>query len=321
MDYRAADLSVRSRAALTGPSLDRFRESVPGAVVLSTCNRTEVYVAELDPETVIDAWGEEFRPYLTIREGGEVARHLFRVVAGLESAVLGEAEIVSQVREAHRVSRSGAPLDLLFRRALEAGKRVRTETELSHRTVSVGSLAVSEARARHGSLASAETLILGAGQIAERVAKVLHANGAGRVRVLNRSVDRARALAEPYGFGWGSLAEVNDVLLGADIVFAAITAQRPLITRVGLEKAFAARPEKKMTVVDLGVPPNVEEGYLRPSLELLNLDALTERSLINGERRLAAVPVAEAIIEEEILRYDAEVHRRHSRTPLLTRGA
>ncbi len=276
---------------------------------------------EADPEAVIQAWGEEFRPYLAIREGDEVARHLFRVVAGLESAVLGEAEIVSQVREAYRVSRPGASLDLLFRRALEAGKRVRTETELSHRTVSVGSLAVSEARARHGSLASAEILVLGAGQIAERVAKVLHASDAGRVRVLNRSLDRAQALAEPYGFGWGSLSQLDEALPGADVVFAAVSAEHPFVTKLSLGRAFASRPQKRMTVIDLGVPPNVEGGFFHPSLDSLNLDALTERSLRNGERRLAAVPFAEAIVEEEILRYGAEVHRRHSRTPLLTRGA
>lgn len=303
LDYRTADLAVRSRAALA-------LGSIPGAVVLSTCNRAEVYTADTDVESVIQTWGEEFRPYVTVREGDSATRHLFRVVSGLESAILGEAEIVAQVREAYRAARPGAALDLLFRRALETGKRVRSETDLASRTVSIGSLAVTEARARHGSLISAEILVLGAGQVAERVAKVLHAGGSRRVRIVNRSEERARALAESYGFAWGGLHELERVLPWSDVVIAAATAPKPLVTQYALNRAFDLRGSRRMTLVDLGVPPNVEAG----AFGKVGLEALTDRSRRNGERRLAAVPLAEAIVEEEMERYALEVQRRHSRS-------
>ena len=303
LDFRTADLALRSRAALTGVR-------IPGCVVLSTCNRTEIYFVG-DPPSAVWDWADRFDGLLVRREGIEVARHLFRVVAGLESAVLGEVEIVTQVRAAYAKARPSGALDLLFRRAMEAGKRVRTETELTRNVVSVASLAVREAT-RYGSLATAEVLVLGAGGTAERVVKGLRSEGARHVRVLNRTPERARALAEPWGYRWGELSEVEEALHRADVVFGTASTPRPLVNLLTLDRILANRCEP-LTLIDLGLPPNVETGEGLPGLRSVGLDSLTHRCSRNAERRAAAAPGAIRIVDEEVARYEAEWSRRARR--------
>ncbi|RYG23859.1 glutamyl-tRNA reductase [bacterium] len=306
LSYRSADVSIRSRVSLSGERLERFlgllrEHGIDEAVVLSTCNRTEVYSFGGETGHVVRLLAQfagleegELRPLLYVKSGACAACHLFRVVSGLDSAVLGETEIVAQVKSAwSEASFTGPTLDLMFQRALAASKRVRTETELCRNVTSLGSLAVREAQAQGGSLRDRKVLVLGAGQIAERVAKELRSVGATDVTVLNRTVDRAEALAGRFGFAAGSLTNLTTELATADVVFATATAPEPLITQ---ENAPVGR---NTVFIDLGIPANVD----LPGTRTLDVDDLAARCARNAEARNAAIPSAMGILESELERF------------------
>lgn len=315
LSFRSADVNVRSLAALSGERLSRFlallrEHGATEGVVLSTCNRTEVYFVGAEGEAVAGLLAQfsglelaALRPHLYVKSGVCAACHLFRVAAGLDSAVLGETEIVAQVKSAWRESSFNGPtIDLVFQRALEASKRVRTETALCRNVTSLGSLAVREAERLAGPLSERGVLILGAGQIAERVAKELKGVGARRVLVLNRTPEHAREFAERFGFAWGSLAELGTALWEADVLFASATAPEPLVTREGLARQMAARAGRPLVTIDLGIPPNVEPGTVHPNLQSLDVDGLSSLSAKNEALRNDAIPDALNILESELER-------------------
>jgi glutamyl-tRNA reductase len=286
--------------------LERFlgllrEHGIAEAVVLSTCNRTEVYSYGGDTDHVVRLLAQsagieevDLRPLLYRKAGVCAACHLFRVVSGLDSAVLGETEIVAQVKSAVREAGFVGPmLDLLFQRALAASKRVRTETELCRNVTSLGSLAVREAQAQGGSLRSRKVLVLGAGQIAERVVKELRAVGATDVTVLNRTSERAEELARRFGFSAGPLTNLTTALSEADVVFATATAPTPLIT------AENAPVGRETVYIDLGIPANID----LPGARTLDVDDLAARCAKNAEARNAAIPFAMGILESELERF------------------
>jgi len=276
------------------------------AAVLSTCNRTEIYYAGGSEEAVIGALAAEcgvseanLRGRAYSESGSSAARHLFRVAAGMDSAVLGETEIVAQVKAAWKVSREsaacGPDLELAFRRAMEAGKRIRTETGISKNVTSVPVQAVRRA----GSLRSGSLVLLGAGSMAMRLAKELRAAGASEVWVVNRSVETAEHLAR--GFGWNSagLEELGGLLARARVLFAAAATPEPLVTREMLRAA------KDLTIFDLGVPGNVERADDEETARLIRLEELQEMCAANEQTRLDALPHADSILEHEVGRYVA----------------
>lgn len=324
VDHRSAPLEVRERVAVQGDDLPRLLRALRGegwaeeALVVSTCNRTEVYVVSGAPDpaslalralrTFLPAApGEEDGVYLR-RVGEDAATHLFRVAAGLESAILGETEVQAQVREAHRIGREagtvGAFLDRLARGALRGGKRVRTETAISRGAVSHGHAALEVARRVFGDLRQRSVLVVGAGEMATRAAEALAALEGGAFVVANRSPEPALALAArlPGGVAVGSDEVLARLATAHVAVFA--SGDAPL-SREAVAGALARRRDP-LLVLDYGVPRNVHpEAAEVPGVFLYDLDDV-ERVVAGGlAARREAVPAAERIVEEEVARFRA----------------
>jgi glutamyl-tRNA reductase len=320
--YHSAPLELRERIALTDTGarrlLDELHEepSVLEAVVLSTCNRTELYLVATDPveaETVVVAKLARragLRPTELLegvygQRNCDAARHLYRVVSGLDSMVVGEAEVQGQVKRAYDLAlaaRTTGPLtNKLFRAALETGKRVRTETAIGEGRHSVASVAVDLARDTFGDLAERHVLIVGAGETAELTAEALHDDGVSTLIVSNRRRERAETLAHRFGGDTVSFDALPAELLRADIVVASTSSPHALIEVEDLAAVVAERAGRPLLLVDLAVPRDVEPacGEL-PGVTLANVDSM--RAVVDRHhltRRAEAVK-AEGIVEEEI---------------------
>jgi glutamyl-tRNA reductase len=327
-NHRTAPVELRERVAFnTEQALDaatqlRSRGILEEAVVVSTCNRSEVYGVPCDPTLAIADAMEDFlttfhriprgelegRTYRWV--GTDAIRHLFRVAAGLDSMLLGEAEILGQIRTAYsRALEHGATgpvLNRAFQGALEVGKRVRAETEVGARPMSVSLAGVKLAERVFGNFKGRSALILGAGEVAEQVVEHLSSRGIGSVRVVNRSLDRARVLAERMGgeaVPWDSLEKVLSL---PDIIVTSVGEVGVVLTRELLERALAARDGRPIFVVDLGVPRNVASDAARLyNLYLYNIDDLGEIVEQNKRAREAEIPRAEAIITEHVTKFEA----------------
>jgi glutamyl-tRNA reductase len=316
LNHRSAGLEIRSRAALDPQGALAFQRELIAAgtrqcAVVSTCNRTEVYFVGDTQETVkrmlaADAGmdEEELTGYLYRKSGICAVCHLFQVASGLDSAVLGETEIVAQVKQAWNLASSGGTsgptLDLVFKRALKTSKRIRTETDLCRNAVSVGTLAVREAEALAGKLTKRRILVLGSGQIAERIAKELHAHKAKNVVFLNRSAERAVALASRFGFESGPLSNIEAELLAADVVFATTSAPHPIVTEADLARLQGDRDGRPLIAVDLGVPQNIEPDIRMAGVTIVTMETLVALGMENQERRSSAIPDALAILYDEL---------------------
>lgn len=324
LNHRTSSLDLRSRLAAgygEGKTLlaAALEHGLSEVAILSTCNRFEVYAAG-KPETAITLLAahtgvpaEELRAHLYVKHGRCAACHLFRVAAGLDSAVLGETEIVAQVKKAWRDARdarsNGAFIDLVFPRGLETSKRVRTETELCRNVTSPVTLGVRRVDQAVGGLAGCRLLILGAGMVAERVLKDLPASA--DARVLNRTFSRAADLAARHDATAVESENLEAELIAADAVFATLGAPTPLLTQDLLARVALAREGRVLPIVDFGVPANVEGC----DPQVISLADLTDACAANLENRLAAVPAAMDILEEELGRYeDAQAKRRAAPT-------
>jgi glutamyl-tRNA reductase len=323
LDHRSAPLAVRERLAVPGDRVPDFLRSLrregwaDEALCLSTCNRTEVYVVSgaAEASSLALAALRRFSPdappetegvYLR-RVGEDAATHLFRVAAGLESAILGETEIQGQVREAHRAGADagtvGRSLDRLVQGALHTGKRVRSETALSQGAVSHGHAATEVVRRVFGDLRGRVVLVVGAGEMAARAAAALAALEPASFAVANRSPEGARGLAGTLGpsVSCTGLEEVPVRLSSADVaVFAG--GAGPL-SRDAVAQALGRRRDP-LLVLDYGVPRNVHpEVADLPGVFLYDLEAL--ESVVEGAlaARRAAVPEAERIVAEEVARF------------------
>jgi glutamyl-tRNA reductase len=299
----------------------RDRGILEEAVVISTCNRSELYgvPGDLAPSAA-EAMEEYFTSFHGIPRGEldgrfyrwngpDAVRHLFRVAAGLDSMLLGEAEILGQLRTAYNQAldhgATGPVLNRIFQGALEVGKRVRSETEVGARPMSVALAGVKLAERVFGNLKGHSALILGAGAVAEQVVEHMRNRGIGNLRVINRSFDRAAELAQRVGgeaVAWESLQAV----LGAPDILVTSVGAGPVLTREMLERAIAARSGRPVFVVDLGVPRNVADNASGLyNLYLYNIDDLGEIVEQNKKARESEIPRVEAIIAEHIDKFEA----------------
>jgi glutamyl-tRNA reductase len=323
LNHRTAPLDVRERVSFTLEQARRAADELRSrglleeSLVLSTCNRSELY--GVPPETShecapgLSSFLSEFhsvRPdvlngLLYQHYDRSAVRHLFRVSAGLDSLLLGEAEILGQVREAYRFAHeqgaTGPVLNRLFQGALETGKRVRSETELGTRPISVAAAGVKLAERIFGKLADRTALVLGAGTISEQVVSTLRDRGVAHLFVMNRSRDRAEVLAQQFGgrvLDWGNW---ETALLAPDVVVTSVSAEEPILPRKVLEQAMAARSNRALFLMDLGVPRNVEPAAAALyNLYIYNIDDLTEIVQQNRHARESEVPRAEAIVDEHV---------------------
>ena len=295
------------------------------AVVLSTCNRAEIY-AVADAEAAADAFGrfiseyhglahEIVAPHLFVQRGADVANHLFRVAAGLDSLVVGEPQILGQVKEAFAAASAlkytGALTNRLFTTAFTVGKRVRSETGLGEGAVSVSFAAISLARKIFGDLTGLDVLILGAGEMAELTGVHLQAQHVRQLTIASRTLTAAEALARRLNgraLPWSSL---GDALAAADIVVTATGATEPVLTGARVEDAMRPRRSRPLFVIDIAVPRDVEGavGDL-DQVFLYNIDDLRSIVQENLARRTAELQRAEQIVREEVERFVAWVHSR-----------
>jgi len=326
LNHRTAPVEVRERVSFTNEQARRAAEELRArgileeTLVLSTCNRSEVYgvppEASRECAPGLSTFLSEFhsvRP--DILDGSlyhhydrEAVRHLFRVSAGLDSMLLGEAEILGQVREAYRFAHeqgaTGPVLNRLFQGALEVGKRVRSETELGSRPMSVASAGVKLAERIFGKLKERSALVLGAGAISEQVVAQLRDRGIAHLFVMNRSQERAESLAQQFGgkvVPWG---EWETALQGQDVVVASISTEEPVLTREILARAMAARGNRALLLMDLGLPRNIEASASGLyNVYVYNLDDLTDIVRQNRTARESEIPRAEAVVEEHVTKF------------------
>jgi glutamyl-tRNA reductase len=307
--HKTAPLAVRERLALLDGQVEPFlreltaRPGITEAVVLSTCNRTELYVVGEDPETARASLPADVALYT--ERNCDAARHLYRVVSGLESMVVGEAEIQGQVKRAYEralaAHTTGPMTNKLFRAALATGKRVRTETTISTGNASVASVAVESARAAVGELAARHVVLIGAGENSEQVAKAFHLHGVTTMFVANRRRDRAIALAQRYGGASGSFDALPEELLRADVVVSSTASPHAIIGPEELAAVMEERAGRPLLIVDLAVPRDIDPACAAlDGVTLLDMDALQAQVRGHlGVRRAEAVH-AEAIVEDEI---------------------
>ena len=316
ISHHTADVSVREQFVLPPEAiaawLDRERDSGRSLVVVATCNRLELYWwGDHDQEGGLRAIARErdvpLAPRAIYRRDGLPAlSHLFMVAAGLDSQVLGEHEILGQLRRAHEEARARGTttweLEAAFTAALSAGRRARRETGLGRHPASVASAGVAHAkRCTGGSLADRHILILGAGETAEGVLRVLEAESCGEVLVLGRTAERAENLVQSTGAssaGWEALPEA---LAEADVVFAATAAAQPVVSGPALTEALSARSGRPIVVLDLAVPRNVAPGARDvPGVCLFDLDDLRLQHCPATVGSSAALEQAEALVREEL---------------------
>jgi glutamyl-tRNA reductase len=325
LNHRSAPLEVRERLAFNGEqALDALRRlrsdlGLREAAILSTCNRVEIYgtvprpeedVARLQaflgrhgglaPETLVPQLYSAWEPHSV--------RHLFRVASGLDSMVLGEAEILQQVKHAYEFARQhgavGKTFNGLFQRALNAAKAVRTRTGVGRGGTSVGSVAVELAQKIFSHVADKTVLLIGAGKIGELTLQRLADRGVERVRVMNRSLERAVDLASRHTASAVPVEHLAQELAEADIVITAASAPRHLLDRVEVEQTMRARRQRPLCVVDLGVPRNVEPsvGGLE-NVYLFDVDDLRGLLDHHHEQREAAAAAADVIVDEKVTQF------------------
>jgi glutamyl-tRNA reductase len=325
ISHKTAHVALRERLAFTEREAGEFAQEliataeVREAVVISTCNRTEVYLVVGDPvRAESDVLGmlarrgrirpTELAEAIYSPRNCEAARHLYRVTAGLESMIVGEAEIQGQVRRAHEVAMqagSTGPLsNRLFAAALTTGKRVRSETGIGSSRVSVPSVAVDLALEILGGLESRHVVVLGAGDTSELTARALAEQGAGTIFVANRHADRALSLAQRFGGEVVGLDKLPDQLLHADIVVSSTSSPHPIVGREELELVMAARRGRPLLLIDIAVPRDIDPSCAEiGGVNLYDIDDLQRSVARNLSTRAEELPRAQEIVEDEIHRF------------------
>jgi len=329
INHRTASVELREKLAIPEHELpDCLRTvcvdpEIAESALLVTCNRVELYAAIREG---VDAFGKlsvvlarirsldigSVSPSLYLHTDAEAVAHLFRVASGLDSMVLGETEVLGQVRHAYEMARSagttGRFLNALFQHALNAAKRVHTETAISRGRASVGSVAVEFACRVFGSLSERTALVIGAGEAASLTLESALEAGVRKVIVANRTVARAQELAEPHGGEAISLSELEAHLHRADIVISSTSAPHFILSPSQLEQALRRRRREPILVLDIAVPRDVDPAVAElDGVYLYDIDDLQAVVAETLRRREQEVPACEAIIEQEVLAFLAEV--------------
>ena len=321
-DHRASPLDLREQVSYSPEESEDLlihllaRPEVAEAYLLSTCNRTEIYLQPRDDETAYETAvrrvftersSEMSQPgRLYVKRQGDAALHLMAVACGLESMVLGEPEILGQVKQAaalaDAVGASGTVLKRLLRSATQAGSRARAETSIGQGAVSLGYTVIEIAYNIFTELEDVRVLLVGAGETARMVARNMLDQNIRRLTVVNRTPSRAQDLQEEFpDLEVRPFDERVDEAGRADVVVVATGAPEPVLTRDDLERAMAARPTRKLLVVDLGVPRNVDpEASKLENVFLHSLDSLEGLIERNVKRRRLEVPRVEEVIREEL---------------------
>lgn len=332
LSHRTAPLEVREKAfiaeAAVGECVRRLvdRDLVDGGVLLSTCNRTELYAVSASSEAAAGLfesfalWPHElpfqlWQQYAYQLSDREALDHLFRVACGLDSMVLGEGQVLGQLKralvQAQQAGVVDASLQVIMRGAIRAGKRVRDETALGRNPVSVSHAAVAQACALLGSLAGREVLLVGAGEMNEVALRLLRNQGIGRAYLASRTRERAVRLARPLGAEAIDVATVDEVIDGVDLIICSSSAPHHVLELDDVRRLQSRRGERPLVIVDIAVPRDVDPraGDV-PGVHLINLDDLQTIARENIEGRKGSIPAAERILDEELHRVRAALDAR-----------
>ena len=337
LNHQSAPLDLRGRFAFTleqlAPSLTGLREKLAGtpeAAILSTCNRTELYVAapQAQVQPALDWLAQRggigrdaLSPHAYVLQGSAAARHAFRVASGLDSMVLGEPQILGQmkqaVREADAAGALGTTLHQLFQRSFAVAKEVRTSTEIGAHSISMAAAAVRLASQLFEDLAQTRVLFVGAGEMIELVATHFAARTPRHMAVANRTLERGEKLAAHFGAEAIRLTDLTERLHEFDIVVSCTASSLPLIGKGAVERALKRRKHRPVFMVDLAVPRDIEpEVAGLADVYLYTVDELATQVQTAGEKRQAAVAQAEAIVETGVQSFMHWLDQRHT-VPLI----
>ncbi|MGI9199790.1 MAG: glutamyl-tRNA reductase [Woeseiaceae bacterium] len=336
LNHTTAPVEVREQVVFAGDEIGRALarlqqiDGIDEAVMLSTCNRTEFYVITNDGgrEALQDWLHNEgnldpaFADSLFSLDEEQAIRHIFRVACGLDSMVLGEPQILGQlkdaVRDAKQVGSLGTQLGTLFQHTFSVAKKVRTETEIGANPVSVASAAVSLAQQFFAGFSQHTALLIGAGTTIELVAKHLDAKDIGRLFVANRDLDRAKHLASQFGGYAVPLSELEGTLPEADIIISSTASDEPIVTRLQMDAAIRLRKRKPIFAVDIAVPRDIEQEVAElDDVYLYSIDDLQKVILDGQGSREAAAVDANKILDDEINRYTS-MERAKEANPIIT---
>jgi glutamyl-tRNA reductase len=332
VSHKQAPIAVREQIAVRPDEVEaRVRQvrAIPGvkeALLVSTCNRIEIFAvveSRAAGEDVLETLGPIAAPHAVCRFDEEALRHLFRVTASLDSMVVGEAQILGQVKEAAAVAAKagtlGPELSKALARATTAAKRVRTETEIARGAVSISSVAVQLAQKLLGSLEGRSVLLVGAGEMAQLAARELRSGGARELLVANRSSQGAEDLAREVDGTPVSLAELPALIERADVAICSTAATQHVVTREMVSRTLKARRYRAIFFVDLTLPRNVEPSVNElENVYVYDLDDLERVAAQNREVRAVHVGKAEGIVENELAAFLAAGRERAS-VPVLAR--
>ena len=292
------------------------RDLIESGLLLSTCNRTELYAiasVEAAQDRLLESFGwwqhalpfEAWQRYAYRVSGEEAMAHLFRVASGLDSMIIGEAQILGQIKKALVSARQAGALDarleIILRGAIRAAKRTRHETGLGRRPVSVSHAAVAAAANLLGDLAGRHVLLLGAGEMSEVALRLLHKKQIGQIYLASRTFDRADQVAQPLGGQAVPFDAIGDIIAEVDIILSSSSAPHTVLDAAQVETFQSHRGGRPLLIIDMAVPRDVEPqvGYLS-GVHLLNIDDLQTIAQANREERGAWVPAAETIVDEEL---------------------
>ncbi|MBW4442355.1 MAG: glutamyl-tRNA reductase [Plectolyngbya sp. WJT66-NPBG17] len=328
LTHKTAPVEVREKLSIPEPVCDKAIAQlcsyphIEEVAVLSTCNRLELYLVTSDTEQGIREINQflsehsklpsaRLRPYLFTLLHQDAVMHLMRVSAGLDSLVLGEGQILAQVKQCHKLGQQhrgiGRILNQLFKQGISAGKRVRTETSIGTGAVSISSAAVELAQMKVDHLSDQRVTIIGAGKMSRLLVQHLLSKGATNIVILNRSMDRARELANLFPdapLRLLPIADMMDAIAQSDIVFTSTSSTEPILDRANLEPVLD--PNQPLMVIDIAVPRNVAADVNElPTVRAFNVDDLKAVVAQNQESRRQMAMEAEALLDEEVEAFEA----------------
>jgi glutamyl-tRNA reductase len=321
VNHKTAPVDIRERVSFSPDLLDGALQELVGrpnvheAAILSTCNRTELYCCVENPAAVdtVESWFSDYhelqlqdlKPYLYVHPGNEAVRHLLRVASGLDSLVLGEPQILGQVKDAYRTATDagtmGSTLNRLCQHTFKVAKQVRTDTAIGASPVSVAFAAVSLSKQIFSNFENHTALMIGAGETIELAARHLKEQNIGRMIIANRTVERAHTLAEEVGAYAISLSDIPAHLAEADIIISSTASPLPILGKGAVETAIKARKRKPMLMVDIAVPRDIESqvGDMA-DVYLYTVDDLQDIIEEGLQSRRDAAEQAEEIIDSQV---------------------
>lgn len=318
VDYRTAPVSVRGKLAIPQHRMQEalifLKRYISSGVILATCNRTEIYTVDRSADENILSeflrhWSslpqDDLTPYLRDLQDEAAIRELFGTASGLNSMIVGEHEILGQVKqaleEADAADMLNLPLRGLFQQAVSVGGKVREETGIGRNALSVSSVAVDVAAKVVEDIHNAKAVLIGAGQAGQLAMKALARRGASRLSIVSRSVERVQQLASTIGGNAANMSQMRDEIADADIVITCTAAPHYIVHYEDIRRVMSSRPDRKVAIVDIAVPADVEpgvEGF--ENVFVYNIDDLQGVSEANRKQREYEIGRAESIIDSEV---------------------